>query len=83
MKINITVDKEELQKVIAGYMRWIALENEGVMYWPLYHDALSNGLGDYLAEDGDYFTPYDVIAEAIVKEIQKCQQQRVMKIPRS
>lgn len=73
MKINITVDKDELEKVIAGYLRWQALENGGVYKWSHYNDSLADGLDNYEAEDGDYFTPYDVIAEAIVKEISKWQ----------
>lgn len=74
MKITITVDTDELQEMIANNMRYKALENNGVAYsWPLYHDALQMGLGDYLDEDGDYWSPYDKIAEAIVKEIRRCQ----------
>ena len=74
MKITITVDVDELEDLIANDLRYKALENNGVaVCWPLYNDALQMGLGDYLASDGDYWTPYNDIAKAIIKEIRKCQ----------
>ena len=73
MKITITIDSVELEDLIANSMRYKALENGGVDMWGLYYDALQEGLGDYLDEDGDYITPYNTIANAIVEEIRKCQ----------
>ncbi len=70
--MTIKIDRDELKELIANNLRYKALENNNVADWMFYNDSLADGLGDYYAEDGDYFTPYDTIAEAFVKEIERC-----------
>lgn len=70
--MTIKIDRDELKELIANNLRYKALENNRVADWIFYNDSLAGGLNDYYAEDGDYFTPYDVIAEAFVKEIERC-----------
>lgn len=74
MKITITVERDELRDILANHLRYIALENGDVAHWCHYDDALADGLGeDFYAYDGDYWSPYQAVAEAVVKEIEKCQ----------
>ena len=68
MKIALMIDTVELEDLIANSMRYKALENGGVDQWSGYYDALQAGLGDYLDIEGDYISPYNSIAYAIVKE---------------
>ena len=74
MKVTITVDRDALIELIANSLRFHALEKGGVEDWWGFWDCMSNGLGEYFyAEDGDYFTPYNDIAEVIVEEMERCQ----------
>ena len=68
MNITITVNKDDLIQTIADALRYNALMAGGVENWTYYNDALADGLEDYLAEDGDYSTPYEYLAVKFVEK---------------